>query len=198
MANITGSMVKELREMTGAGIVDCKDALKECEGDIEKAKDHLRKKGIAKADKKASRSTDQGAVGSYIHAGGTVGVLIEVSCETDFVAKNEAFQTLVRDVAMHIAAMNPLCVSSDQVPEDVIEKEREIARDKALNEGKKEEFLDKIIDGRIQKFYTEACLLNQKFVKDDSKTIEQIVTEAVATIGENIQVKRFVRYEVGA
>lgn len=197
MADITGSMVKELREMTGAGILECKKALQECGADINAAKDHLRKRGVAVADKKASRATNQGAVGSYIHAGGSVGVLLELSCETDFVAKNEDFQELLRDIAMHIAAMGPLCVSREDVPEDVLAKEREIARDKALNEGKKEEFLDKIIEGRVEKFYAESCLVNQKFVKDDSKTIEEVVTEAIAKIGENIQIKRFVRFQVG-
>ncbi len=197
MSQITQDQVKSLREMTGAGIMDCKRALTECDGDIDKAKDHLRKKGVAVADKKAARETSQGAVGHYIHMGGKVGVLVEISCETDFVAKNDDFQELLRDVAMHVAAMNPLCVSRDEVPSDVLDREKEIFRDQSIKEGKPENILDKIVDGRVEKFYKERCLLDQAFVKDDSKTIQELVTAAIAKIGENIQVKRFARFEVG-
>jgi elongation factor Ts len=197
MADITGAMVKELRELTGAGILDCKKALQECDADVDKAKDYLRKRGVAVAGKKAARATNQGAVGSYIHMGGTVGVLVELSCETDFVAKNESFQSLLRDVAMHIAATNPLCVSRDEVPAEVLEKEKEIFREMAVKEGKPENILDKIVDGRVEKFYGERCLLDQKFVKDDSKSVGDVITEAIAKIGENIQIKRFMRFEVG-
>ena len=197
MSQITQDQVKSLREMTGAGIMDCKRALTECDGDIDKAKDHLRKKGVAVADKKAARETSQGAVGHYIHMGGKVGVLVEISCETDFVAKNDDFQELLRDVAMHVAAMNPLCVSRDEVPSDVLDREKEIFRDQSIKEGKPENILDKIVDGRVEKYYKERCLLDQAFVKDDSKTIQELVTAAIAKIGENIQVKRFARFEVG-
>lgn len=197
MAEITQDLVRSLREMTGAGIMDCKKALVECDADLEKAKDHLRKRGVAVADKKSARATDQGAVGSYIHMGGKVGVLVEMSCETDFVAKNDDFAELLRDVAMHVAAMNPLCVSRDEVDAALLEREKEVFRDQAVKEGKPENILDKIVDGRVEKFYTERCLLDQKFVKDDSKTINERVTEAIAKIGENIQVKRFCRFEVG-
>ena len=189
--------MKELREITGAGIMECKKALKECDGNVDAAKDHLRKRGVAVAGKKAARETSQGAIGSYIHMGGTVGVIVEVACETDFVAKNEKFQDLTRDVAMHIAAMNPLCVTREEVPADLLEKEKTIFREMAVKEGKPENILDKIVDGRVEKFYAERCLVDQKFVKDDSKTIGQLVTDAVATIGENIQIKRFARFEVG-
>jgi len=197
MADITGAMVKELREMTGAGIMDCKKALKECEGNVDAAKDHLRKRGMAVAGKKAARETSQGAIGSYIHMGGTVGVIVEVACETDFVAKNEKFQQLTRDIAMHVAAMNPLVLNKDDIDPDALKKEREILSEAARKEGKPENILDKIVDGRVEKFYSERCLIDQKFVKDDSKTIGQLVTDAVATIGENIQIKRFARFEVG-
>jgi len=197
MAQITQTLVKNLREMTGAGIMDCKRALEACDADLEKAKDHLRKKGVAVADKKAARATDQGAVGSYIHMGGKVGVLVELACETDFVAKNEDFRQLLHDVAMQVAAMNPLCVSREDVDPDTLEREKEIYRDAAKKEGKPENILDKIVEGRVEKFYAERCLLDQKFVKDDSKTVAERVTEAVAKIGENIQIKRFCRYEVG-
>jgi elongation factor Ts len=194
---ITQDQVKALREMTGAGIMDCKRALTETGGDLEKAKEHLRKRGVAVADKKAGRATDQGAIGSYVHMGGKVGVLVEMGCETDFVAKNEQFGALLKDLAMHIAAMRPRWLSREDVDEATIAKEKEIYRELALKEGKPEKILDKIVDGRLEKFFSENCLLEQPFVKDDSKKIADLVQGAVATIGENMLVKRFVRFEVG-
>lgn len=189
--------IKQLREKTGSGMVDCKNALIENDGDIEKAVVWLREKGIAAADKKSSRVTAEGVVDAYIHAGGRVGVLIEVNIETDFAAKNEDFQKMVRDIAMQVAAMKPQWVSRSDVPDDVIEAERAIIRTQALNEGKPEKIVEKIIDGRISKFFEENCLLEQPFVKDDSKTIEILVKEMISRIGENITVRRFVRYELG-
>jgi len=194
---ITQDQVKTLREMTGAGIMDCKRALTEAGGDLEKAKETLRKRGVAVADKKSGRATNQGAVGSYIHMGGRVGVMLELSCETDFVAKNEKFQSLLHDIAMHIAAMKPRWLSREDVEEEVLAKEREIYRELAVKEGKPEKILDRIVEGRIEKFYTENCLLDQLFVKDDSKKIGDLLRESIATTGENILVRRFVRYEVG-
>jgi elongation factor Ts len=189
--------IKQLREKTGSGMVDCKNALIENDGDIEKAIVWLREKGIAAADKKSSRVTAEGVVDAYIHAGGRVGVLIEVNIETDFAAKNDDFQKMVRDIAMQVAAMKPQWVSRSDVPDDVIEAERAIIRTQALNEGKPEKIVEKIIDGRMSKFYQENCLLEQPFVKDDSKTIEILVKEMISRIGENITVRRFVRYELG-
>lgn len=189
--------IKELRERTGAGMLDCKKALDESDGDIEKAVDWLRSKGIAKAAKKAGRAATEGLVISYIHAGGKIGVLLEVNCETDFVAMTDQFQELCRDIAMHIAAAAPEFTTREQVPPDAIEREREIQKQRVLEEGKPEKVADKIVEGRMGKFYEENVLLEQKFVKDDSKTIQDVVTEAVATIGENIQVRRFARYVLG-
>ena len=193
----TGNDVVTLRQRTGAGILDCKKALTETNGDMEKAIDFLREKGIATAAKKAGRIAAEGVVESYIHMGGKVGVLLEVNCETDFVARGDQFKELVHDIALHIAAAKPEYVSSDQVPADVLEKEKEILRQQALNEGKPEKIIDKMVEGRIKKFYEDFCLLNQKFVKDPDKTIEQVVIEATAKIGEKISVRRFVRYEMG-
>ncbi|MEN0066282.1 MAG: translation elongation factor Ts [Myxococcota bacterium] len=189
--------IKELRERTGAGMLDCKKALDEAEGDIEKAVDWLRSKGIAKAAKKAGRAATEGLVTSYIHAGGKIGVLLEVNCETDFVAMTDQFQELCKDIAMHIAAAAPEYTSRDEVPPDAIDREREIQKQRVLEEGKPEKVADKIVEGRMGKFYEENVLLEQKFVKDDSKTIQDVVTEAVATIGENIQVRRFARFVLG-
>ncbi len=195
--NFTALDVKTLRERTGAGMMDCKNALVTCEGDMEKAIDFLREKGIAKAAKKAGRIGAGGIVDSYIHMGGRVGVLLEVNCETDFVANGEMFRSLVHDIALQIAAANPQYVSVEEVPADVIEKEKAILRAQALEEGKPEKIIDKMVEGRIKTFYEENCLLCQKFVKDTSKTIEQVVVEATAQIGEKISVRRFVRYEMG-
>ena len=195
--NYTTNDVKTLRERTGAGMMDCKNALVECDGDMEKAVDYLREKGIAKAAKKAGRIAAEGIVDSYIHMGGRVGVLLEVNCETDFVANSDQFRTLVHDIALQIAASNPLYVKPEDVPAEVLEKEKAILRAQALEEGKPEKIVDKMVEGRIKSYYEDNCLLNQKYVKDPSKTIEQVVVEATAQIGEKISVRRFVRYEMG-
>lgn len=195
--SFTANDVMTLRQRTGAGMMDCKKALIEMDGDLEKAIDYLREKGIAKAAKKAGRIAAEGIVDSYIHMGGRVGVLLEVNCETDFVARGEAFKELVHDIALQIAASNPTYVASTDVPQEVIEKEKEILRAQAIEEGKPEKIVDRMVEGRIKTFYEDNCLLNQKFVKDPSKTIEQVVVEATATIGEKISVRRFVRYEMG-
>lgn len=194
---ITMEMVKELRERTGAGVMDCKKALAETNGDIDKAVEYLREKGIAAAAKKASRVAAEGLVHSYIHMGGRIGVLLEVNCETDFVAKTDEFKELVNDIALHIAAMRPEYLERDEVSADVIQKEKEILTAQALNEGKPANIVEKMVQGRLEKFFAEKVLLEQVFVKDDSKTIQQLVTEKVAKIGENIKIRRFVRYELG-
>ena len=195
--SFTAQDVKMLREKTGAGMMDCKKALEETNGDVEKAVDYLREKGIAKAAKKATRIAAEGIVDSYIHMGGKVGVLLEVNCETDFVARGDQFKELVHDIALQIAAANPLYLAKEDVPADVIEKEKEILRAQALQEGKPEKIVDKMVEGRIKTYYDENCLLCQKFVKDPSKTVEEMVVGATATIGEKISVRRFVRYEMG-
>ncbi len=194
---ITAQMVKELRDMTGAGMMDCKKALQASEGDMEKAVKWLRENDLAAADKKAGRIAAEGIVDSYIHEGGRIGVLIEVNIETDFAAKNDEFKALVRDMAMQVAAMNPLYVKREDIPEDVIEHEREIARVQAIKSGKPEKIVEKIVDGRIEKYYQEVCLLEQAYIRDDSKTCEKLIKEMIGKIGENIQVRRFVRYEMG-
>ena len=197
MAEITAALVKDLRERTGAGMMECKKALMEANGDIGDAEVVLRKRGIAAAGKKASRATKQGLIGSYIHAGGQLGVMVEVNCESDFVARTADFQEMVHDVAMHIAAADPRYLKREDVPAEVIEKEKEIARARALNEGKPEKVLDRIIEGRILKFYEEVCLLEQPFVKEATLTIEQLVKTKIAKLGENISIARFVRFKVG-
>ncbi len=201
MAEITASSVKALREKTGAGMVDCKNALVEADGDVEKAVEILRKKGMATADKKAGRITAEGAVGSYIHMGGKVGVMVEINCESDFVARGEEFQQLVKDVAMHIAASDPKYLRREEVPADVLDKEREILRDQLKNDpknaNKPADVIDKIIEGRVNKYYEENVLLNQPFVKDPSKTVSELVAEKIASIKENITVRRFTRYKMG-
>lgn len=194
---IKASDVKELREKTGAGMMDCKKALVETDGNIEEAIKVLREKGLAAAAKKASRIAAEGIVDSYIHMGGKIGVLVEVNCETDFVAKTPAFKTLVKDIAMQIAASKPLYLSTEDVPTDEIEKEKEILRAQALNEGKPEKIVDKMVEGRIKKYYKDVCLLEQPFVKDSDKTVQDLVTEKIAEIGEKISIRRFVRYEMG-
>jgi len=194
---ITAQMVKELRERTGAGMMDCKKALVETEGDLDKAVDLLRKKGVAAAEKKAGRVAAEGAVGSYIHAGGKIGVLVEVNCETDFVARTDDFQSLVKDIAMHIAAANPRFVVREEVNTAVLDREREIFREQAIESGKPENVVDRIVDGKIEKFYGEAVLLEQAFVKNPDVTIQQMLTEAVAKMGENIQIRRFSRFVLG-
>ena len=194
---ITASMVRELRERTGAGMMDCKAALSEASGNMESAIDVLRTKGIAKAAKKAGRTTGEGVVSSYIHAGGKVGVLLEVNCETDFVARTEDFLSLVKDVAMHIAAADPKFVRREEVTADVLERERAIFREQALQSGKPANVVDRIVDGKVEKFYGEAVLLEQPFVKDPDKTINELVAERVAKVGETIQIRRFARFKVG-
>ena len=194
---ITAQMVKELRDRTGAPMMDCKGALQDAEGDMDKAIDVLRTKGLSAAAKKAGRSTSEGAIGHYIHAGGKIGVLLEVNCETDFVARTDDFQGLVRDVAMHIAAADPKFVSREEVSEEVLEKERQIFREQALESGKPENVIDRIIVGKLEKYYSESVLLDQPFVKDGDKTVGELVQEAVGRIRENIQVHRFTRYKLG-
>ena len=195
--SFTASDVKTLRDRTGAGMMDCKNALIETNGDMEKAIDYLREKGIAKAVKKAGRIAAEGLVDSYIHMGGKVGVLLEVNCETDFVARGDAFKELVHDIALQVAAANPAYLAKEDVPADVLEHEKEILKAQALEEGKPLHIVERMVEGRIKTFYDENCLLCQKFVKDPSKTIEQLVVEATATIGERISVRRFVRFEMG-
>jgi len=194
---IEGNLVKELRQRTGAGIMDCKGALEENDGDIEKAIEHLRKRGLAKAAKKTGRTIKEGLVGSYVHAGGKIGVLVEVNCETDFVARTEEFQTLVKDVAMQIAASNPLYLNRNHVPAEVIEKEKDILRTQAVDSGKPEKVIDRIVEGRLEKFFSEACLIDQPFIKNPDQTIQEMLNEAISRIGENIAVGRFVRYQLG-
>ncbi|HHY64602.1 MAG TPA: translation elongation factor Ts [Clostridiaceae bacterium] len=194
---ISAGLVKDLRDRTGAGIMDCKKALAETNGDIDKAIEYLREKGIAKAAKKAGRLASEGIVEAYIHGGGRIGVLVEVNIETDFAAKNEEFRAFVKDIAMQIAAMSPQYVKREDIPAEVIEKEREILKAQAINEGKPANIADKIVNGRIEKFYNEVCLLEQPFIKDNEKTVEQVLKEKIAKIGENISIRRFVRYEMG-
>jgi elongation factor Ts len=195
--SISATQVRDLREKTGAGMMDCKKALVETSGDFEKAVEYLRKKGIAKAAKKAGRATSQGSVGSYIHAGGSVGVLVEVNCETDFVARTEQFQGFVKDLAMHIAAASPLYVSETEVPSEVVAKEKEIAVAQMRESGKPENVLEKIAEGKIKKYFEESCLMNQKYVKDPDKTVDQLLKETIATLGENISISRFARFGLG-
>ncbi len=194
---ITLAMIKELRERTSAGINDCKKALTDADGDMNKAADLLREKGLAAAAKRAGRVASQGVVECYVHGGGRIGVMVEVNCETDFVAQNEKFKTFAKDIAMHIAASNPLYVSKDDVPAEDIEKEKAVLRQKALNDGKPEKIVDKIVDGQIAKFYEEYCLMEQAFVKDPDLKIADLLNALVAVIGEKITIRRFVRYERG-
>ena len=189
--------IVKLRKRTNAGMMDCKNALTETDGDLDKATEWLREKGIAKAAKKTDRIAAEGLVYSYIHMGGKIGVLVEVNCETDFVSRSESFVALCKDIALHIAAAKPLYVNQSEVPTDVLNHEKEILRAQALNEGKPAAIVDKMIDGRVKKFYEEVCLLDQPFVKDPSKTILDIVNEAILTIGEKISIRRFTRYEMG-
>ncbi len=197
MAEITATMVKELRGRTGSGIMDCKRALAETDGDMEKALDFLRKKGLAKAQKRAGRATSEGVIYSYIHTGGKLGVLVEVNCESDFVAKTDDFLEFAKNIAMHIAAANPAGLNPEDIPEEVVNREREIYRSLALEQGKPENIVDKIVEGQVQKFFKDSCLMSQLYIKDPKKTIADITTEAIAKIGENIQIKRFVRFQLG-
>ena len=194
---ITASLVKELREKTGAGMMDCKKALTESNGDMDGAVKFLREKGMAAAAKKADRIAAEGVVGSYIHMGGKIGVLVEVNCETDFVAKSEQFQQLVKDIAMQIAAAKPLYVNSSEVPAEVLESEKEILRTQALNEGKPAQIVEKMVEGRIKKYYQDFCLMDQQFVKNPDLTIATLINEATLKIGEKISIRRFTRYEMG-
>ena len=196
--DITAKMVKELRENSGAGMMDCKKALTECGGDMDKAMDYLRTKGIASASKKEGRATSEGLVSSYIHGGGKVGVLIEVACETDFVARTDDFQEFVRNLAMHIAAASPVAVTREEVDSTLIEKEREIYREQMKEQGKPEAMIDKIVDGKVDKYYSEIVLLEQKYVKDPDMTIADYVNSIIGSLGENMAVKRFSRYQIGS
>lgn len=194
---INAADVKSLRERTGAGMLDCKKALEEAGGDLTKAGELLREKGLAAAAKKGDRVATEGVVESYIHAGGRIGVLVEVNCETDFVGKTEQFRSFVKDIAMQIAAANPKFLSREEVSQDELDKEKEILRNQALNEGKPEKIVDKMVEGRMNKYYEENCLMEQVFVKDQDKTITTLLNEKVAAIGEKISIRRFVRYELG-
>lgn len=194
---ITASMVKDLRTKTGAGMMDCKKALATTDGDMDKAVDFLREKGLAAAAKKADRIAAEGLVYSYIHGNGRIGVLVEVNCETDFVAQTDGFKALCKDIAMQIAAAKPAYLKREEVPQEVLDHEREVLRQQALNEGKPEKIVDKMIAGRIEKYYKENCLLDQEFIKDSDKTISQVITEQIAKIGEKIDIRRYVRYELG-
>lgn len=197
MAEITAALVKELRERTGAGMMDCKKALSATDGDLEKAIDFLREKGLAAAAKKAGRVAAEGLVEAYIHGGGRIGVLVEVNCETDFVAKTDAFKELVKDIAMHIAATNPSYLKREEVPTAELEHEQAVLAEQARNEGKPEKIIEKMVAGRIEKYYKEVCLMEQPFVKDPDKTIADLITESIAKIGENISIRRFTRYQLG-
>jgi elongation factor Ts len=197
MTTISATMVKELREKTGSGMMDCKEALKECDGDMEKALDYLRKKGLATAAKRAGRSLSEGQIGTYIHTGGKIGVLVEVNCETDFVAKNEDFLDFVKNIAMHIAATNPVGIRAEDVSPDMVQREKDIYRAQALEMGKPEKMVDKIAEGKLNKFFKDSCLLNQQYVRNPDLTIQDLLNEMIAKIGENITLKRFVRFQIG-
>lgn len=195
--SISASQVKELREKTGAGMMDCKKALAESGGNLDAAVEFLRVKGLAAAEKKAGRATHEGLVYSYIHPGSRVGVLVEVNCETDFVAKTDEFQEFVRDIAMQIAAARPIVVRREDLPGEKVARESEIYRAQALEEGKPEKVVDKIVEGRLKKYYGEVCLLEQEYVKDTDKTVEDLLKETISRLGENISIRRFVRFEIG-
>ncbi len=195
--NVTAEQVKELRGKTGAGIMDCKRALQKSNGDFQKAMDFLREKGLAQARTKAGRATSEGAIGSYIHTGGKIGVLIEVNCETDFVARTDQFQNLVKDLAMQVAASNPDYIVREKVPPEVIEKKKVILRKQAEDTGKPEKVIEKIVNGRLEKFYQEVCLMEQPFIRDPEKTVRELIDENIAKLGENIVVRRFSRYQLG-
>ena len=196
MAEVSAAMVKELREKTGAGMMDCKKALAESGGDFTKAEEWLRKKGISRAEGKASRVAAEGIIATYVH-GGRIGVMVEVNCETDFVARNEDFQALAKDIAMHVAAASPQYVRREEIPADVLEKEKEIQRQQLREQKKPEQMIEKILEGKLGKYYETVCLLDQFWVKDDKKRISELVNEKIAKIGENISIRRFVRYQVG-
>jgi len=195
--NITVEMVKTLRNKTNAGMMECKEALKAADGDFEKAVDYLRKKGMSAATKRSSKAAKDGTIAHYIHMGGKIGVLVELNCETDFVAKTEAFQTMARDLAMHVAASNPLYVRPEEISADALEREKEIYKSQLLAEKKPEKIWDKIIEGKLRKYYEEVCLLQQKFIKNTDITVETLVNEMIAKTGENIIVRRFARFQLG-
>jgi len=195
--NITSQMVKDLRDKTGAGMMDCKKALSENDGDMEKAIDFLRQKGLAVAAKRAGRATSEGVIESYIHAGGKLGVMVELNCETDFVAKTDDFREFARDVAMHVAAANPVSLSRDDVPAEIVERERQIYVQQALDSGKPENIVEKMVAGKIDRFLSEICLLEQQFVKNPEKSIQDMLTELIGKMGENVSIRRFVRFQVG-
>jgi len=197
MTTISATLVKQLREKTGAGMMDCKQALLECDADMDNAVDFLRKKGLATAQKRAGRAMTEGTIQSYIHMGGKLGVMVEVNCETDFVAKNEDFINFARNIAMHIAASNPLGIRAEDVPEDVINREKEIYQAQALEMGKPEKVVPKIVEGKMSKFFKDNCLLNQPYVRDPELSVEDLLNELIAKIGENISIKRFVRFQTG-
>jgi elongation factor Ts len=197
MTAISAAMVKELRAKTGAGMMDCKEALSACDGDMDKAVDHLRKKGLATAAKRAGRTLSEGLVQSYIHTGGKLGVMVEIDCETDFVARSEDFQEFAKNIAMHIAATNPVGIRAEDVPPEVVAREKEIYRAQALEMGKPEKMLDKIADGKLNKFFKDNCLLDQAYVKNPDITVGDYLNQLIARIGENITIKRFVRYQIG-
>jgi elongation factor Ts len=197
MATISAATVKQLREKTGAGIMDCKEALSECNEDISKAVDFLRKKGLATAANRAGRATTEGIIESYIHMDSKLGVLVEINCETDFVAKNDDFKEFAKNIAMHITATNPVSIRPEDVPKETIDKEKEIYRAQVLDMGKPEQIADKIVDGKMKKYFKENCLMNQDYVRDSNITIEDLLNEMVAKIGENITIKRFARFKIG-
>ena len=197
MADITAAMVKELRDQTGSGMMDCKRALAETDGDVSKALDYLRKKGLAKAQKRAGRATSEGVIYSYIHAGAKLGVLVEINCESDFVAKTDDFIEFAKNIAMHIAATNPAGLNPEDIPKEIVDRERDIYRSQALEQGKPENIVDKIVEGQVQKFYKDSCLMSQPYIKEPKKTVAEITTEAIGKIGENIQIKRFARFQLG-
>lgn len=197
MADITASSVKALRDKTGAGMMDCKKALAECGCDEEKAVSWLREKGLSKAQKRAGRATSEGVIGSYIHSNGKIGVMVEIKCETDFVARSERFQEFAKNVAMQIAAANPVCLGPEEVPADMLAKEKEIFKHQAMEEGKPEAIAEKIVEGRVKKFYKEICLLDQPFIKDDKVTIKDLLNDLVGVLGENVQIGRFTRMALG-
>ena len=197
MSDVSPTLVRELRERTGAGMMDCKKALSEVNGDVEKALVYLREKGLAAAAKRAGRTAADGVVASYIHAGGKIGVLIEINCETDFVARTEDFQNLVKELAMQIAAANPRYVRREEVPADVLEQERSIYAAQAANSGKPAQVIEKMVVGKVEKFYTDACLLEQPFIKDPDKQVGRLISDAVAKLGENVVVRRFARFQLG-
>ncbi len=194
---ISAAQVKELRNKTGAGLMDCKTALKKSNGDVEEASDYLRKTGILKAAKRADRTTGEGIIASYVHSGSKLAVLVEVNCETDFVARTDKFLDFTKDVAMHVAAQNPLVVSREELSEDLLSREKAIYREQAIASGKPENIVDKIVDGRVEKYYSETCLLDQPFVKDDDITIADLLNQTIAILGENIRIRRFVRMNLG-